>query len=144
MALRVVTITTDAELQIAFEIRTVVFVDEQKVPMEEELDEFEEESTHLLAYYNGEPCAACRWRFTENGVKLERFAVLKEYRGKQIGSALVTDCLKSIYEHPNYNKQTLYLNAQIDAMPLYAKFGFIPEGSMFLECDIQHMKMVKV
>ena len=136
-------ITTQEELQKAFEIRKVVFVDEQNVPMEEELDQYEPESTHFIAYIDGVPCGACRWRYTNEGVKLERFAVLKEYRGKKVGAALVQATLDNIKSDPNYKGQKLYLNSQVDAVFLYEKFGFVEEGEMFLECDIKHMKMVK-
>lgn len=143
MSLEVVLIDSQQQLDQAFKVRTVVFVEEQKVPLEEEIDEFEDSSIHFLALYDGQPCGACRWRFTEEGAKLERFAVLEDYRGKRVGSALVEACIDSIINHGEYNNQTLYLNSQIDAMPLYSKFGFVSEGPMFLECDIEHKKMVK-
>lgn len=143
MSLEVKLITSEEELQKAFEIRKVVFVDEQKVPLEEELDEFEKEAVHHIAYYNETPCGACRWRYTSEGVKLERFAVLKEFRGKKIGSALVSATLNSIKNHPEYKGQQLYLNSQIDATFLYERFDFKQVGEMFLECDIKHMKMVR-
>ncbi|MNV76904.1 putative N-acetyltransferase YjcF [compost metagenome] len=88
---------------------------------------------------NNQPCGACRWRKTENGYKLERFAVLKEFRGKRVGQALVAAALSDLPADADY----IYLNAQLDAMPLYAKFGFAAEGDQFEEAGIQHFKMVK-
>ena len=136
-------ISSEEDFKKAFKIREEVFVFEQKVPREDEYDLYEKESVHFLAVNDNVPCGTCRWRYTSNGVKLERFAVLKAYRGKQIGSALVSACIVNIIENKDYNGQQLYLNAQMDAIPLYAKFGFEPEGDMFLECDIKHRKMVK-
>ncbi|MEQ8475448.1 GNAT family N-acetyltransferase [Fulvivirga sp.] len=143
MAIRVITIDNNEDLAKAFKIREEVYIIEQEIPRAEEFDEFEDESIHLLALDAATPCGVCRWRFTENGVKLERFAVLQSYRGQQIGSALVSACIISIIEHPDFKDQKMYLNAQLSAMPLYKKFGFEPEGEVFMECDIEHMKMVK-
>ncbi len=135
-------ITDPAAQQVAFRIREAVFVDEQRVPAEEEYDEHEATSRHFLAYAGGEPAGTARWRFTEKGVKLERFAVLQRYRGRQVGSALVRAVLEDVRQHPQYHGQPMYLHAQVTAMPLYAKFGFRPVGDLFFECDIEHYKMV--
>ncbi len=87
-ALLVNKVKNKEELEKVFAVRKTVFVDEQNCPPELEWEN-EEESTHFLAEINGEPCGACRWRKTEAGYKLERFAVLKAFRGKRIGQALV-------------------------------------------------------
>jgi len=126
------------ELEKVFAIRKTVFVEEQNCPPELEWEN-EDVSIHFLAEMNGEPCGACRWRKTEQGYKLERFAVLKEFRGKRIGQALVAAALADLPENADY----IYLNAQITAMPLYARFGFVAEGEQFDEAGIQHFKMVK-
>ncbi len=143
MAIKVITIDNNEDLIKAFKIREEVYIEEQEIPRAEEFDEFEDESIHLLAMDAAIPCGACRWRYTKDGVKLERFAVLKSYRGRQIGSALVSACILSIIEHPEYAGQKMYLNAQLSAMPLYKKFGFEPVGELFMECEIEHQKMVK-
>ena len=131
-------ITTPEELEKAFSVRKIVFVEEQNCPPELEWEN-EEVSTHFLALMNHVPCGACRWRKTENGYKLERFAVLKEYRGKRVGQALVAAALNDLPNDADY----IYLNAQVDAMSLYAKFGFVAEGEEFEEAGIKHFKMVK-
>lgn len=128
-------------LDTVFSIREKVFVIEQEVDPSEEYDEFEETSIHFLAKSEGEPAGTARWRFTDKGVKLERFAVLKPMRGKGVGYALVNAVIEDIKNHPNSNGKKLYLHAQLDAMPLYAKFGFQKVGDMFEECSIQHFKM---
>lgn len=124
-------------LEEAFKIRRKVFVEEQEVDEQEEY-EFEEESQHFIAEHNGTFVGTARWRKTANGVKLERFAVLKEYRSAGVGSALVQAVVNDIpAEHTH-----LYLHAQLTAMGLYAKFGFKETGPMFEEAGIQHYKMV--
>ena len=125
-------------LEKVFAIRREVFVGEQNCPPELEW-EFEEESTHFLATVDGEPAGASRWRKTDNGYKLERFAVLKKFRGFGVGQELVKTVLNDLPADADY----VYLNAQIQAMSLYSKFGFEKTGPEFEEAGIRHYKMVK-
>jgi predicted GNAT family N-acyltransferase len=134
-------ITTEEGLQAAFQIRELVFVVEQEVDASEEYDEFEDSSIHFLAKLDGAHVGTARWRFTTNGVKMERFAVLQEARGQGVGQALVAAVLADINQHPDGKAQKKYLHAQIHAMPLYAKFGFQAVGDQFEECAILHYKM---
>ncbi len=125
------------DLEAAFAIRKQVFVIEQQCPEEEEY-EHDEVSIHYLATVNGNSAGTARWRVTENGVKLERFAVLQEYRKRGVASALVETILDELLLQP-YKK--IYLHAQVQAMPLYEKFGFEKQGEIFYEANIPHYKM---
>src|SRR5688500_6394403 len=127
----------DPELQKAFDIRIKVFVDEQNCHADLEYEN-DAESTHFLATCNSVPCGAARWRKTGNGIKLERFAVLPEYRGKGVGAHLVKAVLKDIPSSPG----KIYLNAQLSAMNFYAPFGFKPVGDQFEEAGIMHQQML--
>ncbi len=140
--IRVKKVETDQELKEAFKVREVVFIDEQECPPEEEFDGFDDESIHFIAYISGEPVGTSRYRTTDKGVKLERFAVLKEYRGKGVGKRLVQTALGQI-ETTREPETLLYLHAQLDAMPLYARYGFQKEGEMFVEAGIKHFLMKK-
>jgi len=135
-------ITKPEDLKNAFRIREKVFVLEQKVPAEEEYDEFENSSRHFLAFSDNIACGTARWRYTDKGVKLERFAVLSDFRSQKVGSALVKAVLDDIRNNELSKDKILYLHAQLTAMPLYSKFGFQPVGDMFEECNIKHFKMV--
>lgn len=142
--IRVKKVENDQELKEAFKIREVVFIGEQECPPEEEFDGFDDESTHFIAYIEGEPVGTCRYRNTRKGLKLERFAVLKEHRGSGVGKRLVQTTLGHI-EKQNLEKGTLiYLHAQISAMPLYARYGFQKVGEKFEEVGIEHFEMEKV
>lgn len=132
----VMKVSNQPTLEKVFAIRREVFVGEQNCPPELEW-EHEDESTHFLATVDGEPAGACRWRKTENGYKLERFAVLKKFRGYGVGQELVRTVLADLPANANY----IYLNAQIQAMGLYERFGFVAEGSQFEEAGIQHFTM---
>jgi predicted GNAT family N-acyltransferase len=131
--------TTDpAELEKVFAIRREVFVGEQNCPPELEW-EFEDESNHFLATIDGEPGGACRWRRTEKGYKLERFAVLKKFRGIGVGQELVKAVLADLPADAAY----VYMHAQLGAISLYEKFNFEKIGPEFEEAGIRHFKMVK-
>lgn len=130
-------VSSPEDLDKVFAIRRKVFVEEQNCPPELEW-EFEDESTHFMGTVNGTPAGAARWRRTDKGFKLERFAVLKEFRGSGMGKALVRTVLDSLPAQAEY----VYLNAQLTAIGLYEKFGFVKEGPQFEEAGIQHFKMV--
>ncbi|MFY0599774.1 MAG: GNAT family N-acetyltransferase [Cyclobacteriaceae bacterium] len=134
---------TEALQAKAFEIRQEVFVVEQKVSPEDEFDQFEKVASHFVALDQGLPVGAARWRTTSNGIKLERFAVKKAYRGTGIGSKLVQAVQNDILQNVEGDKY-LYLHAQLTAIPLYEKFGFIKTGPQFEECNIQHFKMERI
>lgn len=136
-------ISSEDDIHVAQQIRYDVFVIGQQVPAEEEIDQYEKVCHHFLAKANSIPCGAARWRITSTGVKLERFAVLEKYRGMGVGSALVEAVLKDIESYPEATGKQLYLHAQISAIPLYQKFGFVREGEIFQECDIDHYAMKK-
>jgi predicted GNAT family N-acyltransferase len=141
--INVLPITSSVDLETAFSIRRTVFVEEQRVSADEEYDEYESTSTHFLARTSDRtPCGTARWRRTSEGVKMERFAVLRECRGKGVGKALVRTVLDSIFSEQPEPIERIYLHAQVTAMPLYAGFGFVPVGPMFDEAGIQHYKMV--
>jgi len=141
MSLQVEKITRNDQLKSAYWIREQVFVIEQDVDPKAEYDEFESISKHFIACLDDKPAGTARWRITPNGVKLERFAVLKEVRGKGVGQALVAAVLEDINENPDLKGKKKYLHAQLKAVPLYLKFGFEKVGDLFEECNIMHYKM---
>ena len=131
-------ITTPEGMEWAFEIRKKVFVIEQKVDPAEEYDEYEATSQHYLALEGNHPVGTARWRVTDKGVKLERFAVLEGARNDGVGRHLVLECLKDVPK----DKGPIYLHAQIQVIPFYEKLGFVAEGDEFIEAEIRHRKMV--
>ncbi|MEM0940605.1 MAG: GNAT family N-acetyltransferase [Bacteroidota bacterium] len=143
MTYRVIKAQTEAEKKKAFAIREEVFVVEQKVPAEEEFDEYEGVSHHFVALdENDEPIGSARWRLTNKGIKLERFTVKENLRGKGLGTKIVQTVLDDI--SGNTEKGTcLYMHSQLDAVPLYTKFGFQKKGDRFEECGIMHYLMWK-
>ena len=136
MKINVKIITPENDLKIAFAIRKKVFVEEQKVPEDIEWDEFEYIANHVLAYIQDKPVGTARWRQTQKGMKLERFAVLPEFRSCGVGKKLVHFILKELM-----NSETIYLHAQEHVVQFYEHFGFVKKGSKFFEADIPHWLM---
>ena len=130
-------VKTKSEIDSIFSIRNRVFVVEQNVDAAEEYDEDDQKCTHFIAYCNGEACGTARWRFKDKGIiKLERFAVLKEYRNTGVGAALV----KAVLQDLPYATKVM-LHAQLHAVPFYKKMGFKSYGRQFEEPGIQHFAM---
>lgn len=117
---------------------------EQKVDRADEFDEFEDASVHFLAMNEvQEPAGTARWRTTKKGIKLERFAVRKPWRGKGVGTALVQAVIDDLSS--NFNSgELIYLHAQLEAVTLYERFGFVKKGEQFLECDMWHYEMERL
>jgi len=135
-------VTDLRDLDAAFAIREKVFVEDQGVPATLENDAHDRtDARHYLARTaDSTPAGAARWRETENGVKLERFAVLEGFRNQEIGAALLYAVLADVQaELPDAE---IYLNAQLRAVPFYERHGFRKEGELFEEANIQHYRMV--
>ncbi|MBL0388043.1 GNAT family N-acetyltransferase [Tumebacillus sp. ITR2] len=141
--IRVEQVTTDEQYQKALAIRTEVFIVEQQVPEELEVDEYEQVATHVVAYdESGEAVAAGRILPYGDGVgKMQRIAVLKNARTGGYGTAIMNK-LENLGRELGYTQ--FVLEAQIHAEGFYKKLGYetvSPEP--FLEAGILHVKMVK-
>ena len=141
-----VPLQTAAEREAIFAIRMTVFVEEQAVPAEEELDAYDVTAAHFLARIAADPTPAgivgtARLLDKGHGVgKVGRVAVLREYRGKGIGALL----MRRIEHDAHTSGYTeLILEAQCHALPFYEKLGYIAEGDIFLDCNIEHRLMRK-
>ena len=135
-------ITDLRDLDAAFTIREKVFVEGQGVPatLENDFHDRTDARHYLARAEDGTPAGAARWRETEHGVKLERFAVLESFRNQQIGAAMLHAVLADVQaELPDAD---VYLNAQLRAVPFYERHGFRTEGEVFEEANIQHYRMV--
>ncbi len=131
------------ESNILKSIRFQVFVEEQKVPEEMELDDIDDVAVHALAETaDGRPCGTARL-FADPGDPMRghigRMAVLKEFRGSGCGRALMSALLK---EARRTGYSTVVLSAQCHAIPFYQKFQFTPVGGIYDDAGIDHQLMV--
>ena len=136
MNLKIQLVKTKKEYEDILEIRKKVFVEEQNVPFNIEI-EHEEDSKHVICFSDQLAVGTGRWRKTKNGIKLERFAVLTDYRNKGIGKKIVNFILSEISSN-----NTIYLHAQEAVVNFYKKLGFKVSGKKFYEADILHSKMI--
>lgn len=134
------TVETNEELEQAYHVRMVVFVDEQNVPAEEELDDGDATAVHFIGYEDGETIAASRLRFVDTYGKLERICVMKSQRGKSHGSQLIKS-MENYIAAKGYKKAKL--NAQTHAEAFYQRLGYKTISGEFLDAGIPHVTMIK-
>ena len=127
----------DAEQELR-EIRTRLFIDEQRVPETLEWDGEDAQSTHFLARSSDGTAVGCI-RLMPSG-QLSRLSVLEPYRNQGIGSAL----LATAEEEARVAGMTeVFLHAQTHATSFYESAGFVVNGGIFMEADIPHRQMYK-
>jgi predicted GNAT family N-acyltransferase len=117
-------------------VRYEVFVEEQRVPAEIELDEFDPVSVHALAL-DGQGRVLGTGRLLPDG-HIGRMAVLKQARGRGVGSALLRRLIDAARMRGD---RQLVLSAQTHAIAFYARFGFIAEGEDYDDAGIPHRTM---
>lgn len=116
-------------------IREQVFIQEQRIPDDEEWDAQDAISEHFLVYLDGQPVATARLLPTH---KLGRVSVLKPYRGRGIGVALINNIIQKAQQQ---NRPFVKLSSQLQAIGFYNQLGFITQGEPYLDCDIAHIDM---
>lgn len=121
---------------LAMPIRLAVFVQEQHVPIEEEIDQMDPLCTHAIAQ-NEQGIVVGTGRLLPDG-HVGRMAVLRDYRGQGVGSA-VLDALVKQARYAGFEE--VILHAQTHAKDFYALHGFRQEGELFYEANIPHIKM---
>ena len=126
------------ELETCLSIREKVFVVEQNIPVDIEMDDDNVDSVSICAIMNKKYVGTARYRVTSYGFKLERFAVLKEFRNQGIGKALV----QFMFDNLN-DSRIIYLHAQEAVVDFYLSLGFKKINDRFFEAGIPHWKMVK-
>ncbi|TWO91571.1 GNAT family N-acetyltransferase [Bacillus velezensis] len=134
-------VKTEKQLNDAFFVRKEVFVKEQHVPEEEEIDQFEDTSEHIVIYDGGQPVGAGRWRLKDGHGKLERICVMKSHRSLGVGAIMMQALEKAAAAQ---GAGSFILHAQTQAVPFYEKQGYrITSGEEFLDAGIPHLEMIK-
>lgn len=126
----------------ALKIRNQVFVREQGVPLDREIDNYEAYTIHFVLFQDTEtPMATVRLLPLEDGkIKVQRMAVLKEFRKKGLGKVIMEAAETFANEH---DYQQLVLGAQLTARDFYQRLGYQAEGDIFLDAGIEHVTMTK-
>jgi predicted GNAT family N-acyltransferase len=133
--INVVTTSFVENRELIFGIRKTVFVIEQSVPEEVEMDNLDADAQHVLAFIDAAPVGT--GRITAEG-RIGRMAVLREYRGRGVGGEI----LRALVEiGRSYAVDRLCLSAQCHAIPFYERMGFVVQGDVYEEAGIPHRWM---
>jgi predicted GNAT family N-acyltransferase len=136
---KVIAIESPADMERAWAIRRHVFVEEQNVPEELEMDDDDSQAFHALATLDG--VAIGCGRMLEHGareVKIGRMAVLLEFRKTGVGAQILRFLVDRARER---GCRKAILHAQVAAEGFYRKEGFNPIGDVFDEAGIAHRLM---
>jgi predicted GNAT family N-acyltransferase len=116
-------------------IRFAVFVEEQRVPAEIELDEMDVKSLHAVAFGDRVPVGT--GRLLPDG-HIGRMAVLKDWRGRGVGSLILKTLVDAARSR---GEREIVLSAQVHATAFYRAHGFVEEGAEYLDAGIPHVDM---
>lgn len=143
----VTVIRTGEDLRDALAVRMRVFVEEQGVPLEEEVDAYDLDTltrgdvVYVLGQLDGVPIATARLLLDTRGEGLPhigRVAVLAEHRGHGYGATI----MRALHEEARTRGyEGVTLAAQLQAMPFYEHLGYVPRGPVFLDAGIEHRNM---
>ena len=136
-------VVTPIDMMHVLDIRNKVFVIGQNCPYDiEVVPNEEQEAKHFLIYYKDTPVGTIRYRQVgDREFKLERFAILEEYRCHGYGKEAFLYLVNKLEE--DYNPCTIWFNAQYPLLEYYKKLGFSEVGDTFYEANIKHIKMIK-
>jgi predicted GNAT family N-acyltransferase len=123
-----------------FRIRTAVFVEEQGVPIDEELDEIDKSATHILVSENGTPIGTARVFKKEGNWYIGRVAVLKGHRKKGVGKLMMETLIAHAKER---GASSVSVHSQTGIVDFYRRLGFQPRGKVFMDASIPHIEMRK-
>ena len=138
MSVSIKIVESPEEFDQCFRIRTIVFVEEQEVPLELEMDEYDAVATHFLLRDGETPLATARLVDKHGLAKIGRVAVLKEVRGRGLGLLLMQAVIEEA-KHRGFTESVL--DAQTYAVPFYARLGYVAEGEEFDDAGIPHFLM---
>ncbi len=133
-------VKTDCEMKLVHEIRTEVFVREQGVPVELEMDELDGGAVHVIAFVDGMPAGCARMLLNGEEAKIGRVAVKKNMRRYGIGTG-ICKLLLTIAKDEGVRK--IYVGSQLTAVDFYSTMGFEKQGDAYMEAGIAHVKMAR-
>jgi predicted GNAT family N-acyltransferase len=131
---------SEEELAGALALRRAVFVEEQGVPLHEELDEHDAEALHLVAVEGGQVVGTCRLLPAGDALKLGRMAVARTARRRGIAARLLEEAEAQARAQGIH---VIRLSSQLDARPVYERAGYTAYGDQFLDAGIEHVMMEK-
>ena len=129
-------ISKTSDLETCLQLRRIVFIEEQNVPEDEEVDEYDKTAIHLLAFDGGTPVGTARIVLQGEVGKIGRVCVLQSHRGTGLGVNLINATLAELRALPNVT--TARLGAQTHALGFYQALGFTAFGDEYIDAGIAH------
>lgn len=129
------------DLDACFNLRRIVFIEEQKVPVDEEVDEYDSTAIHLLAQDISGPLGTARIVVDGEIAKIGRVCVLATARGQGLGNRLIRNALEVATDLEGVSQAKL--GAQVHAIGFYEALGFRVIGPTYLDAGIEHKDMVQ-
>lgn len=130
---------TPEEVSQCMEIRNKVFIEGQGVPVNEEIDGKDEHSVHFLLLVDDQAAGTARVRFIDDYAKVERVAILAQYRGQGLANKLMCYVIEHVLNNTNSN--WIKLSSQSYVIPLYEKLGFEVCSDEYMDAGIPHKDM---
>ena len=135
-------ITTPLDMMKALDIRYKAFVQEYGFPYEEEVVlEYEKVAKSFLICLNDKAIGTIRYREVDGRYKVERFALLKEYRHKGYGRQAITYLVDMM--GAKFNPCTIYIHSIATIVEFYKSLGFEVVGDVFKEAGVDHYELIK-
>jgi predicted GNAT family N-acyltransferase len=128
----------DNDFAIIKDIRKNVFANELGIPESNLFDKYDETCDHFILFDEKNPIGTIRFVRVEKNVKLERMAILSEFRAKSYGKNAILQ-LKEYYQTQGYSK--IILDSIYHVRAFYKKCGFLEEGEIFQRVGIDHIRM---
>lgn len=129
------------DLDLCRALRRKVFIDEQGVPEEIEMDDLDGQALHLLLWQDGEAVGSARVQLMGKTGKIGRVCVLPVERGGGFGTALMRAAVDVLRAQPGLTRAQV--GAQVQALGFYEKLGFAPQGDVYDEAGIPHQNMIR-
>ncbi len=134
-------VENEPEMESAVAVRFRVFVSEQAIPPEDELDNADATATHAIALYHGQVVGTGRLVVREDGkAQIGRMAVDQDWRRRGVGGRILSFLEESARDQGLYSS---VLHAQEYVKSFYAAHGYREHGDTFLEVEIPHVEMRK-
>jgi predicted GNAT family N-acyltransferase len=134
----VVIVDGTEQREICFDLRKRIFVEEQFVPIDLELDHYDDEAVHYLLTLDGTPVGTARL-IDKNGIaKIGRVAIIKEERGHGLGRLLMQFVIHDARQRGFHESM---LDAQTYAVPFYEGLGYVTSGDVFDDAGMPHLHM---
>ena len=128
-----------ADRQLCLDLRMQVFVQEQGIALEDEIDDLDDVASHFLAYSDDTALGTARIIWKDETAKIGRLCVSDTVRGSGLGVALVQHCIDVARTRPDITRAEL--GAQCHAIGFYEKLGFTVFGPIYDDAGIDHRDM---